>query len=289
MNEKLVDYHKGLMGDEFPLFEEWVKKPLKRSIRINPIRTSTTDFKEDLEKMGATPIPWCPEGFFVGDGPWGATIPFQLGYFYVQEAASMIPGEALSAGKEDIVLDIAAAPGSKTTQIAPSCKTIVANEPSHGRRSVLFSNLNRCGVMNAIITSYDGTRFPGVKFDKIVVDAPCSNLGTARKDGSILNDWTPMMAKNMAPLQKKLIKSAFNLLNPGGTLVYSTCTSSTEENEEVILDMLKDPRAKLEKIDLPVKSRPGILAGTERCLRVYPWHNDTEFFFVAKISKKKKA
>lgn len=288
MNEKLLGYHEKLLEGEFELFEEWVKRPLRRSVRVNPIRTSVAEFKEELDKMGAVSVPWCAEGFWVSDWPWGATIPYQLGYYYVQEAASMIPAEALDAQKSDIVLDIAAAPGSKTTQIAPSCKTIVANEPSPGRREVLFSNLNRCGAMNAIITSYDGTRFPQMKFDRILVDAPCSNLGTARKDPAILNEWTPKMAENMAPLQKKLLKSAFNLLKPNGTLVYSTCTSAVEENEEVILDLLKDNRAKLEKIDLLVKSRAGLLEKTENCMRIYPWDNDTEFFFVAKISKKSK-
>jgi len=283
MNEKLVGYHKGLLGGEFALFEEWVKRPLRKSVRVNPIRTSVAEFRDELDGMGAQQIPWCAEGFWVEDKPWGATIPFQLGYYYIQEAASMMPGEALRPESGDTVLDIAAAPGSKTTQMAPACSTIVANEPSNSRKSILFANLNRCGVMNCIITSYDGTRFPNVKFDKVLVDAPCSNLGTARKEPAILNEWTPKMAAGMAPLQKRLIRSAFNLLKPGGTLVYSTCTSAVEENEEVVLDLLKDERAKLEKIDLPVKSRPGLLPGTERCMRVYPWDNDTEFFFVAKV------
>jgi len=283
MNEKLVDYHKGLLGGEFPLFEEWVKKPLRKSVRVNTLRTSVAGFEEELDGMGAQQIPWCDEGFWVDDKPWGATIPFQLGYYYIQEAASMIPAEVLCAQKEDIVLDIAAAPGSKTTQIAPSCKTIVANEPSNSRKSIMFANLNRCGVMNAIITSYDGTRFPNVKFDRILVDAPCSNLGTARKDSKVLNEWTPNMARAASTLQKRLAKSAFNLLKPGGTMVYSTCTSSLEENEEVVLELLKDPRARLEKIELPLKSRPGLLEGAEKCMRIYPWDNDTEFFFVAKV------
>jgi NOL1/NOP2/sun family putative RNA methylase len=287
MNEKLIEYHKDLLGGEFDLFLEWMKKPLRKSIRVNPIRTDVEDFKDELDRMGAEPIPWCSSGFWVGDEPWGATIPYQLGYYYIQEAASMLPGATLGAGAGDRVLDIAAAPGSKTTQVAPYCKTIVANEPSANRRKVLFSNLNRCGVMNCILTGYDGTRFPDAEFDKIMVDAPCSNIGTARKDDEVLDSWTPKMAKGMTPLQKRLLRSAFNLLKPGGTLVYSTCTSAIEENEGVVLNLLKsDSRARLEGVELPVKSRPGLLDGTEKCMRVYPWDNDTEFFFVAKISKR---
>lgn len=285
MNEKLEEYHKRLLGDEFALFEEWAAKPLRKSVRVNIIRTSVEEFGEEFDRMGAEPIPWCAEGFWVSDEAWGATIPYLLGYYYIQEAASMIPVEALGLGGEDIALDIAAAPGSKATQMAPHCRTIVANEPSAERRKVLFSNLNRCGVMNGILTGYDGTRFPKVKFDRILVDAPCSNMGTARKDGEILREWTPRMAESMAPLQKRLLRSAFSLLKPSGALVYSTCTTAVEENEEVVLDLLKDGSAKLEKIELDVKSRPGLLEGSERCMRIYPWDNDTEFFFVAKISK----
>lgn len=89
----------------------------------------------------------------------------------------------------------------------------------------------------------------------------------------------------MAGLQKRLIRSAFNLLKPGGVLVYSTCTSTIEENEEVVLSLLDaDSRARLENINMPLNSREGLLPGTEECLRIYPWDNDTEFFFVARIS-----
>jgi len=288
MNEKLIEYHKNLLGEEYRLFEEWVKRPLRKSVRVNPLRTRVEDFGEQLEAMEAEGIPWCSEGFWVSREPWGATIPFQLGYYYVQEAASMIPSTVLSPESSDLVLDIAAAPGSKTTQMAPSCKTIVANEPNMGRRAVLFANLNRCGVANAIITSYDGARFPEIRFDKILVDAPCSNMGTARKDPSILKEWTPRMAEGMVALQKRLLRHTFSLLKPGGALVYSTCTSSIEENEAVVLDLLKDGGARLETIDAKIKSRPGLLPGSEKCMRIYPWDNDTEFFFVAKISKRAK-
>lgn len=285
-NQKVEEYHRQLLGAEFDKFPMWATKPLRKSIRLNPLRTCEEDFKGELRRMKAEPIPWCPGGFFVDPNEaWGATIPFQLGYYYLQEAASMIPAVALDAQEWEGVLDMAAAPGSKATQIAPMCKTIVANEPNPFRRKVLFANLTRCGVMNSIITSYDGTRFPNVKFDKVLLDAPCSNIGTARKDPDSLKSWSPKVAEGMAGLQKRLIRSAFNLLKPGGVLVYSTCTSTIEENEEVVLSLLDaDSRARLENINMPLNSREGLLPGTEECLRIYPWDNDTEFFFVARIS-----
>ena len=291
--EKLLDYHKGILGDELPLFREWVAKPLRKAIRVNPLRTSIAGFKGELESMGAEPIPWCPEGFRVKEWAWGATIPHQLGYYYIQEAASMVPAEALmpagpgrKPGTGDCILDLAAAPGSKTTQLAPRCSTIVANEPDPNRRKALFSNLNRCGVMNAIITGYDGTRFPSAGFDKVLLDAPCSNIGAARKNKDILKEWSLNRSKKLATLQKRLLKSAFDLLNPGGALVYSTCTTTLEENEEVVLELLDERQdSKLETVNLPVVSHPGLLPGTEKCLRIYPWDNDTEAFFVARVAK----
>jgi NOL1/NOP2/sun family putative RNA methylase len=287
MNKRVVKYHKELLGEEFPLFEEWVRKAPRRSIRVNPIRTSVNGFKEELEAMNAEQMPWLDYGFWVEGGSLGATIPHQMGYYYIQEAASMLPPIVLGAQKGDIILDLAAAPGSKSTQIAPDCNTIVSNDPDYTRRKALVANLERCGVMNAIVSHFDGTRFPQrYQFDKILVDAPCSNMGSARKSPGVLKTWSQGFARNISGLQKGLIYQAFSLLKPGGTLAYSTCTTSTEENEDVILRLLeKFPEAKLEKAEANIKSRPGLLPGTEKCMRIYPWDNDTEFFFVAKISK----
>jgi tRNA (cytosine49-C5)-methyltransferase len=287
MKNKISEYHQDLLGDEFALFEEWIAKSIRKSIRVNPIRTSVFDFEDELSEMEAEQIPWLKEGFWVKDGSWGATIAHQFGYYYVQEAASMLPPIVLDVQKNDIVLDLAAAPGSKTTQIAPYCDTVVANDPDYQRRRALVSNVERCGIMNCAITHFDGLRFPLVmEFDKVLIDAPCSNIGSARKSPKVLKTWSPGLAKNIAKLQKGLIKSAFRMLKPGGEMVYSTCTSTVEENEEVVLHLLEQyPDAKLEKADAKLKHRPGLLSGTEKCMRVYPWDNDTEFFFLAKISK----
>jgi len=282
-------YHKALMGDEFPLFQEWLTKPLKKSLRVNTIKADRKWILSRLQDAGAKPkqIPWCEEGFWVENRPWGATFLHQLGFIYMQGAASMLPAELLAPEMGDVVLDLAAAPGSKTTQLAPRCDTVVANEPVYDRRKMLFSNLYRCGVSNCAVTHYDGRSFPDeVEFDKILLDAPCSDIGVARRRESILNTWSEGRAKRTATLQKQLLKNAFNLLKPGGELVYSTCTTTLEENEEVVFELLDYvPEAELVRIGKrsKLKSRPGLLPGTEDCMRVYPWDNDTEFFFLAKF------
>ena len=286
MNQKFLDYHKELIGDEFDIFLEYLEKPLRKSIRVNLIRTSIADFKDELNAMSAEPITWCKEGFWVEGKGIGATIPHQMGYYYIQEAASMLPPLVLDPQKEDIILDMSAAPGSKSTQIAPLCNTLIANDPDYERRKALVANLERCGIMNAVVTHYDGMRFPYAEFDRVLVDAPCSNVGSARKSYKVTKTWTPGFAMNISGLQKGLARKGFEMLKPGGTMVYSTCTSSLEENEMVVKYVLDNyPEASLEKIKINIKSRPGQLEGTEKCMRIYPWDNDTEFFFVSKIKK----
>jgi NOL1/NOP2/sun family putative RNA methylase len=288
INKRVAEYHEQLFSDEFPLFEEWITKPMRRSLRLNTIRAEPAKTKRLLEDIGAElePIPWCPEGYWISEGAWGATIPHQLGYFYIQEAASMLPVMVLAPESGDTVLDLCAAPGSKATQIAARCSTLVANEPNMKRRSVLLANLHRCGVSNFTTTYFDGVRFHGMDFDKILLDAPCSDIGNARKNPAVLKTWSLNRARRISTLQKKLIKNAFNLLRLGGTLVYSTCTTTLEENEEVILELLDaNENAKLEKIKTKAEGVCGKLPRTENCLRLRPWDNDTESFFVAKIIK----
>ena len=286
MGNKFFEYHKNLLGDKFVLLEGWMEKPQRKSLRVNVIRGQIKEMIKELEDMGGNPrpIPWCKEGFWISNKPWGATIPHQLGYFYLQEATSMAPAAILDAKKDDIVLDIAAAPGSKTTQIAPYCDTIIANEPDRNRRTILFSNINRCGITNAITTGFDGRVFPNGGFNKILVDVPCTEVGAIKKDKSMLKSWSINWVKQKSALQKDLLKKAFRLLGPSGELVYSTCTSTIEENEEVILALLDEyPQAEIRKISSQLQGRPGMLPGTEKCLRVHPWDNQTEFFFISKI------
>ena len=279
-------------------FCEYCLKRLNKSIRVNTLKISIKELKEKLIDYEFRQIPWCKEGFWI-KGPrtdLGNLMEHSLGYFYVQEAASMIPPVVLNPKENELVLDIAAAPGSKTTQIASMIKNkgiIIANDIKYDRLKALSINLQRCGISNTIITLRSNYSFKEIKFDKILLDAPCSGTGAIRKSLMTLKIWNNNMIKKLANDQKRLILNAFDCLNDHGILVYSTCSIDPEENESVIDFLLKNRNAKLEKIDLDIKKSDAILDyekkhfndEVKKCLRIWPQDNDTEGFFVAKIKK----
>ena len=210
----------------------------------------------------------------------------------------MVPVEVMSPKKDDIIFDMAAAPGSKTTQIASKVKNsglIVANDNNYNRLKALSMNTQRCGITNTVISLMEGRFFSNFEFDKILVDAPCSGTGTFRKSPNTIKEWYPNIAKRVSGIQRQLIKTAFNNLKVGGTLVYSTCTLEPEENEKVISYLLDEfENAKVEKFDVSgLKSSPAVLdfegksfnSEVSKCLRIWPQDNDTDGFFVAKIKK----
>jgi NOL1/NOP2/sun family putative RNA methylase len=277
-------------------FCEYCLKPLNKSIRINTLKISAKELKEKLNEYNFKQVPWCKEGFWIkGErSDLGNLMWHSLGYFYVQEAASMTPPIILDPKENEIVLDLAAAPGSKTTQMACMMKNkgiIIANDIKYQRLKALSINLQRLGILNTIITLR--TNFKNMKFDKILLDAPCSGSGAIRKSLKTLKIWNDKMLIVLSRDQKRLILNSFDSLNENGTLVYSTCSVDPEENEAVIDFLLKNRECKLEKIDLDIKRSPVILdygknnfnEEINKCLRIWPQDNDTEGFFVAKIRK----
>lgn len=276
-------------------FSEYSLKPLRKAIRVNTLKTTTTKIKKQLPNL--KPIPWCKEGFYIDGLSLGNTKQHFLGHIYIQGASSMIPPVVLKPKPDEIILDVAAAPGSKTSQIAAMMKNtgiIVANDPHIVRLKPLTINLQRCGVTNTLLTRMDGRWFKEMKFDKILLDAPCSGVGTSRKSPKIIYQWSPGFVKKMSHLQKQLITTAFNALKENGTMVYSTCTLEPEEDEEVIDFLLKKfDNAKIEKINLDIKSGKPVQefenkiysSEIKKTLRLWPQLNDTEGFFIAKIKK----
>ncbi len=296
--EKFIERYKKLT--DWDQFAEASNKHLRKSIRINTLKITIKDLKKRLEQQGfkLTPIPWCKEGFWiVGDRTdLGNLIEHALGYFYVQESASMIPPVVLAPEEHEVVLDVAAAPGSKTTQLGQYMNNtgiILANDMTGDRLASLGINVQRCGLKNTAIMKSKGQYIKG-QFDRILLDAPCSGTGTIMKSIRSAMDWNADLITRIAALQKKLITVAFNNLKQGGTMVYSTCTMEPQEDEGVVSFLLeKFPNAKLEPIELDIKRSPCFTEfekekydpEVSNCLRIWPQDNDSEGFFVAKIRK----
>lgn len=294
-----------LLGSRFEEFKKYSLKFLRRAVRFNTLISDIKKTKNSLIEKSWTfsPIPWCEQGYWIdhkeGRRDIGNTKEHALGKIYVQSAASMIPPIALDPKPGEIVLDMCASPGSKSTQIAQYMQNnglLVCNEISAKRIAPLSINLQRCNVMNSIVTKMNGKRFGKFNnmFDKVLVDAPCSGMGSISKSYKIIEMWNPNMIKRLAGTQKQLITSGFSALKPKGTLVYSTCTLEPEENEGVIDFLLEEfDNAKVEEINLNIKKSKPILQfeGTQynkkinKALRIWPQDNDTEGFFVCKITK----
>lgn len=304
LKPEFEERYKKILKERYDEFVKYSEAYIRKSIRINTLKTNKKEITKRLQKnWDLKEIPWCEEGYWINYKnnerfDVGNLPEHQLGYIYVQDAASMIPPVVLNPQPGDIILDVCAAPGSKTTQISQYTKNqglIIANDAQGKRLSALGINLQRCGATNVLITKMDGEKIKKHnEYDKILLDAPCSGTGTIRRSYKIAQMWSPGLVKRMKKIQTKLLKNAFNLLKKGGTLVYSTCTLEPEENEEVISQLLEQNKdAKLEEINLkinrskPIKEFDGkkYLSEVDKCLRIYPQDNDSEGFFVAKIKK----
>ena len=308
--EKFVERYSGLT--DWEEFKKYSLSYLRRTMRVNTLKGTVVAVRKSIEKKGwkLDPVPWCKEGFWV-EGPMedgrirrdvGNLLEHHLGQIYVQEAASMIPPLVLKPKPGELVLDMCAAPGSKTTQIAAMMKNeglLVANDVSGLRLQSLGINMQRCGLVNALINLGSGYKFRDFEFDRVLVDAPCSATGTIMKSLKTINMWNPKMVKHLCGIQKRLLETGFNNLKKGGTLVYSTCTLEPEEDEGVVSWFLeKHADAQLmevREIDLPgLKRGVAVLEfdGTKynpevkKCVRIWPQDNHTEGFFVAKFKKK---
>lgn len=220
------------------------------SVRLNPSKVQDPGtFVRDSFGDGCEPVPWSPFGFFLPERPQFTLDPlFHCGCYYVQDSSAMAVGHAFrtvlerfDAGETPVrVLDLCAAPGGKTTDLAASLRmkfgdgfVLVANEVMKDRAAVLADNVSVWGDPNVIVTSSDPKAFASLEgfFDIIVADVPCSGEGMFRKDDVALADWSEDAVRLCAGRQRRIMADVWPALRPGGTVVYSTCTFEDSEND----------------------------------------------------------
>jgi len=281
---------------EFKKFQKKIKTEQPHDIRINNLKASKETVKKSLnkEEIKFEERRWNEKFLKLNSNP-SKTIAHWLGEFYIQESSSGIPPLALKPKPQDHILDMCAAPGSKTTQISAMLKNrgnIIANDINSNRIRALLSNLYRLGCLNTQVTKKDARNFSeDHKFDKILLDAPCSGEGNVRNQKDLLNGAEQHEIEKISNLQEKLLEKAFKLCKEGGTIIYSTCTFSPKENELIVSKFLE--KGKLEKPKFKFDHCPGITEWKnetldeelKKCVRVYPHQLDSGGIFVAKFKK----
>lgn len=293
--------------EDFSAFSKIIHTGPKNFIRCNTLKITPDELMSKLSKKWKVSQPYSdyPEIILIESdlvpGELGNSIEHILGYYYVQEVCSMMSVIALDPKPGEFILDLCASPGSKTTQIAAKMQnkgTLIANDLKMDRIAILASNLEKAGVSNGIITRNDSidlcSKFQKnqIKFDRILLDAPCSGEGTLRSSPKTFQMWNPKVITKLGRQQKKMLAHALKILKVGGTLVYSTCTHAPEEDEAIIDFALKNFPVKVEHISLPLKCRPGVTKWenesynpeVSKVCRIYPQDNDSEGFFVSKMT-----
>lgn len=237
---------RAMLREEYESFLSVYEKERWYGLRFNPLKTDRETF---LKRMPFTlePVKWAEEGFYYWPQQQpGRHLFHEIGAYYIQEPSAMAVAAVLAPCPGERILDLCASPGGKSTQIAGRMRgegLLVSNEIIPGRARILSQNIERMGIANAVVCNETPERlaafFPSF-FDKILVDAPCSGEGMFRKDETAVREWSPEHVKMCAERQRSILEQAVLMLKPGGTLVYSTCTFSEEENEGVIGGFLEE-------------------------------------------------
>ena len=306
---------KEMLGDDYDAFLKSYKNPRTYGLRVNTAKLSCQDFQA-LSPFPIRPIPWINTGYFYEEESRPARCPYyQAGLYYLQEPSAMTPASRLPIEPGDFVLDLCAAPGGKATALGAALNDtgfLLANDISTSRARALLRNLELFGMKNMLVTDEKpaklAQRFPAF-FNKILLDAPCSGEGMFRKEEALARDWTPEKSAELSDIQKDLVLKAADMLRPGGMLLYSTCTFSPCEDEEVVAYLLRQ-RPDMELMEMPgyegfSSGRPEY-AGTadtsdseialslnafnpeelQKCVRIFPHKMDGEGHFLALFRKK---
>lgn len=241
--EAFQEKMRGLLGEEYSQYSKGFEKGYGQTLRVNQLKTEPAEI---LRRFPVKPVSWCETGFYYEGEDRLSLHPYYYGgVYYLQEPSAMAPAAFLPVKPGDRVLDLCAAPGGKTTALAGKLRgkgVLIANDISISRCKALLKNMEMAGVKNAMVTCESPEKlhryFRGY-FDCILVDAPCSGEGMFRREPSMAADWSPEEVERYSSIQKEILSLAADMLRPGGYLLYSTCTYSPEENEQVVETLLQ--------------------------------------------------
>lgn len=281
-----------------------LQTPLNATVWLNPLKTTPSNVESAFSNLGWewSHVPWYPGGYRLDTEKPGRSLPFNCGWYGVQEEIAWSAVRVLAPEPGDRILDLCAAPGGKTAQLAlavgPS-GSVMANERALPRLSSLIHTITRLGLTNVITSQADGRTFRATphSFDRVLVDAPCSGEGTLRKKVKRRSldqeNWHAERSQRLTRIQQQLLDQALTLVKPGGVVVYSTCTFAPEENEAVI-DAVVGDRGIVEPYPVPgLQSSPGVCQwqgqtfrpDSQYAQRYWPHLNNTGGFFVARIRR----
>ena len=288
--EAFVRRMRARLGREADAYFAALDQPYQRGIRINPRKPFDLSLAEGLLEE----VPWnAPFGHYLTmESAAGADPLHEAGAYYIQEPSAMFPVALLAPQPGERVLDLCAAPGGKSTQIADALNgrgLIVCNEPVPGRAKILSRNVERMGVANALVVSADPAQLAPLwpnAFDAVLVDAPCSGEGMFRRHPETRDEWTESSPEGCAARQRHILSCAVRMVRPGGRLAYSTCTLNSEENEDMIAWLLSEyPDFEPVAFSMPIGGEC-MLDAPDGMAHLYPHRLRGEGHFAALLRRK---
>ena len=292
ISEEFLNRMKNLLGEEeYEAYLKSFEEERLYGLRVNTLKITPEKFT-NMTPLKLKPVPWIHNGFYYEGDERPAKDPYYYaGLYYLQEPSAMTPASLLPVVPGDKVLDLCAAPGGKSTELGAKLKgkgLLVSNDISNSRAKALLKNLELWGIENICVTSEEPKKLKetfGEFFDKILVDAPCSGEGMFRKDADMVKSYEERRPEYYAAIQREIMDQAVDMLAPGGYLLYSTCTFSACENEDIIRRTL-DCHEEMELISLPLFKGASGGIGLSGCLRLFPHKIKGEGHFMAMLKKK---
>lgn len=291
LSEEYLNRMRDLLGEEeFSAYLKSFDEERLYGLRVNTAKVTPEAFPE-LVSWDLKPVPWIPNGFYYEGTERPAKDPYYYaGLYYLQEPSAMTPAMLLPVEPGDRVLDLCGAPGGKSTELGVKLAgkgVLISNDISNSRAKALLKNLELWGISNICVTSETPDKLAdvfGPWFDKILIDAPCSGEGMFRKDDDMVKSYEERGPEYYSEIQKEITDQAVRMLAPGGLLLYSTCTFSRCEDEEIICHILENHQ-EMELIRLPLFEGASGGIGLDGCIRLFPHKIKGEGHFISLLRK----